>query len=141
MINGIQEDTKKAVESMHAGTIEVEEGVNSANQAGETLRQIVVSVQNVTDMIQQIAIAAEEQSSAGEEIHATIESVANLTQFTSDSAQQSSNATQQLTALAKQLHHLVDKFKLKDENNIEIKPRQEVKIERGIKDQQIHAIV
>jgi len=140
MIKGIQEDTHKAIESMHVGTTEVTEGVNLANQAGETLQQIVASVQKVTDMIQHIAIAAEEQSTTGEEISATIESVANLTKVTSDSAQESSNATQQLTGLAQQLQHLVNEFILKNDVNRISSIRQEVKIEKETKDQPIHSV-
>jgi methyl-accepting chemotaxis protein len=114
MIKGIQEDTNRAVESMQAGTIEVQDGVNSANQAGDSLKQIVQSVQNVADMIHQIASAADEQSSTGEEITTTVESVANLNQYTAERAQQSSDAAQQLTGLAEQLQYLVSGFTLQN---------------------------
>ncbi len=140
MIKGIQEETGKAIESMHAGNAEVAEGVNLANQAGETLKQIVTSVQNVTDMIKHIAIAAEEQTTTGDQIAVTIESVANVIKNTSDSAQLSSNATQELSALAQQLQQLVNEFKLKKAVNSDMSNRQEVKIEPEIKDQPIHIL-
>ena len=140
MIKGIQEDTHKAIESMHAGNIKVGEGVDSANRAGETLKQIVASVQNVTDMIHHIAIAAEEQSTTGEEISTTVESVANLTKVTSDSAEQSSNSTQELTELAKQLQHLVNEFKLKNDVNRISSNRKAIDIEKEIIDQPIHSV-
>ncbi|HDH04544.1 MAG TPA: methyl-accepting chemotaxis protein [Nitrospirae bacterium] len=128
MIKGIQEDTGRAVESMQAGTKEVEEGVNSANQAGDALKQIVESVQNVTDMIQQIATAAEEQSSTGEEVAINLESVADLTKQTADAVQMSSESTRNLDVLARELQELVSGFKLRnirgEDESKDIKGRQ-----------------
>ncbi len=112
MIKGIQGDTRNAVESMQAGTKEVETGVELANQAGKALKQIAEAVQNVLNMVQQIAAAVEEQSSAGEEISSNIESVANVTKQTTAGAQQSSESSQNLSALAVELQNLVSGFKL-----------------------------
>ncbi len=112
MIKGIQGDTESAVESMQAGTKEVESGVELANNAGESLKQIVGAVQNVMDMVQQIATATEQQSSAGEEVSSSIESVANVTKQTAAGAQQSSKSSQELSNLAVELQNLVGGFKL-----------------------------
>ncbi len=49
MIKTIQEESNRAVESMKVGTTDVESGVELANQAGNSLKQIVDSVQSVTD--------------------------------------------------------------------------------------------
>lgn len=113
-IQKIQNDTDRAVQSMQAGSSEVEAGVALANQAGESLQQIVVSVQNVTDMIQHIATAAEEQTNAGRDITSNLESVAVLTRQTADSAQQSSGATNDLNELAQELQHLAAGFNLQN---------------------------
>jgi methyl-accepting chemotaxis protein len=132
MIKGIQNDTGNAVESMKEGTVEVEEGMNLANQAGESLKQIVQSVQHVTDMVQQIATAADEQASAGEEIHATIESVANSIEYSTDAAKQSSDATQELAELAQQLRHQISGFILQNNDSIENINRSEVNQEKSV---------
>jgi methyl-accepting chemotaxis protein len=132
MIAGIQNDTSNAVESMKAGTVEVEEGMNLANQAGESLKQIVQSVQHVTDMVQQIATAADEQASAGEEINATIESVANSIQYSNDAAQKSSDATQELAVLAQQLRHQISGFILQNNDSIDDTNRSEMNQEISI---------
>jgi methyl-accepting chemotaxis protein len=108
----IQNDTCNAVKFMHAGTKEVDAGVNLANQAGESLQQIVLSVQKVTDGLQQVAAAVEEQTHAGKDIAANLETVAVLTQQTADSAQQSSEATGSLNDLARELQNLISGFKL-----------------------------
>jgi len=112
MIKGIQDETKMAVESMQIGTKEVEEEVRLANQAGTSLQQIVVAVQDVTDMIQQIATAAEEQSAAGDEISASIESIAKITEQTVANAQESSEATVKLHTSIEGLLNLTTGFKV-----------------------------
>jgi methyl-accepting chemotaxis protein len=112
MIKGIQDDTGKAVESMHAGTKEVEEGVKLSREAGEALEKIVTSVQNVTEMIQQISAAVEEQSSASGDIINSISDVSSITSKNSDNAQASSEAILDLNSMASELHELVSEFKL-----------------------------
>ncbi len=112
MIKGIQDDTGKAVESMHAGTSEVEEGVRLSSEAGEALEKIVDSVQNVTEMILQISAAVEEQSSASDQIIESICDVATITNKNTDNAQASSESILDLTSRASELHELVNEFKL-----------------------------
>jgi len=112
MIKTIQTDTGGAVKSMAAGTVEVEKGVEYANEAGRSLDQIVEVVGSVTEMIQQIATAAEEQSAAAEEISANVESVASITKETSTGARQSSVATQDLSRLATDLKSMMAQFKI-----------------------------
>ena len=116
MIKGIQNDTSNAVETMEAGTAKVDTGVNLANQAGNALKHIVKSSQNVTDMIQQIATASDEQTSAGNEISSKLERVASITHQTADLVQKSSESTQNLDALAQQLQQLVSGFRLRTES-------------------------
>ncbi len=113
MIRDIQEDTKKAVESMKIGKKEVEDGVDMANKAGDSLKYIVTSVQNVTQMVQQISTAVEEQSRTGEEITGNIETVANLTKETYTASLNSSESSQSLDELAHELQQLVSGFKLR----------------------------
>ncbi len=112
MIKGIQSDTGKAVKSMHIGTEEVQIGVELANNAGQSLKDILGTITNVSDMVQHIAAAAEQQSATSEEISSTVESVANVSKETAESAEESSNASRQLTELAIELQNLVGGFKL-----------------------------
>ncbi len=115
MIKGIQDDTEKAVTSMHAGTKEVEEGVTLSNEAGKALEQIVESVQNVTSMIEQIASAVEEQSSASDEISTSIEAVSQIARKNTDNAQSSSESIIHLNKMASELSAMVSGFKLRKE--------------------------
>lgn len=117
MIQGIQDDTAKAVESMQGGTKEVEAGMELANQAGEGLQQIVTSIQNVTDMVRQIAIAAEEQSTRGDVIASNVESVTNLTQQNASSAEETASSAHMLNEMAKELRQMVSEFRLREEGS------------------------
>ena len=120
MIKSIQADTGGAVSSMEAGSQEVENGVGLANQAGESLLQIVEGVNRVTDMVQQIATSTEEQSAATEEISSNVESVATATRETTSGVEQSATAVHQLSELASNLKSIVDQFKLKKDGEEEL---------------------
>lgn len=112
MIKNIQKETGSAVVAMEAGTREVNEGVALANQAGESLTQIVVAVQKVNDMIRQIATAAEQQSAASEEISRSIEEIASVTRETSQGSTQTATASQELSRMATDLQGMVGQFKI-----------------------------
>jgi len=113
MIKTIQEESNRAVQSMQIGTTDVESGVELANQAGNSLQQIVDSVQSVTDMIQHIANAAKEQSITGEEVASNLESVSHITQKTAGDAQQSSAASSQLYSMVSDIQGLANAFELR----------------------------
>jgi methyl-accepting chemotaxis protein len=117
MIKTIQNDTKGAMTSMHEGTKQVEEGVQLASEAGESLQQIVSSVDRVTDMVRQIATAAEEQSATTEEISTNITSIATVTQENTDGVKQVSAASDDLAKIADELKDIVSRFKLRGNSN------------------------
>ncbi|MBE9537395.1 MAG: methyl-accepting chemotaxis protein [Proteobacteria bacterium] len=113
MIKTIQVDTSGAVESMAAGTEEVQRGVGYANEAGSSLNQIVEVVGSVNDMIQQIATAAEEQSAASEEISVNVEEVAAISKSTASGLKETKVATQEISKLAVDIQQMVSSFKVK----------------------------
>ncbi|VAW37470.1 Methyl-accepting chemotaxis protein I (serine chemoreceptor protein) [hydrothermal vent metagenome] len=110
MIKTIQGDTKGAMGSMHEGTKQVEEGVQLASEAGESLQQIVSSVDRVTDMVRQIATAAEEQSATSEEITSNITGIAGIAEENSDGVKEVSSAADELNRIAEDLKMLVGTF-------------------------------
>jgi len=106
-IKAIQEETRKAVSSMESGVKEVEEGTWLANQAGESLREIVDGFNQITEMVVLIATAAAQQSSAAEEISRTIESISGVTQQMSSGAEMGVGATQELAAVSSSLSEVI----------------------------------
>ncbi|QQE13199.1 methyl-accepting chemotaxis protein [Planctomycetota bacterium] len=114
LISGIQSGTHAAVEKMGSGTEIVSHGVSSAQQAGESLNNIVGSAENVAEMVQSIAAASEEQSAAAEQISKNIQSIAAVTHQSKEGTQQASVAAAGLSEKAESLKQLVGQFKVSD---------------------------
>lgn len=112
MIKNIQDETKTAVTAMEQGNKQVEEGVKSTAQAGDSLKEIIHMSEEVGEMITHIATAATEQSSASEEINNNMEQIAKLVKESAVGAQQSAKACQDLSGLALDLQKMVGNFKL-----------------------------
>jgi methyl-accepting chemotaxis protein len=114
MIQTIQEETKKAVEAMESATSQVERSVTTTLQAGDSLKEIIQSADQVGEMITQIATAATQQSSATEQINASVDKISKLVNESAVGAQQSAKACTDLSNLALDLQGLVGRFKLAD---------------------------
>ncbi len=112
MVRSIQDETVEAVESVKTGLQDVDKGRELANRAGENLQEIVNMTHQVMGMIQQIALAANEQSSAAEEISRNIGDISSVTKETATGAEQSSAAAAQLSQQAESLRTMVEQFKL-----------------------------
>ncbi|MBK7258285.1 MAG: methyl-accepting chemotaxis protein [Ignavibacteriae bacterium] len=112
MIKKIQSDTTGAVTSMEEGTNEVERGIELADKAGASLKEIVGVSQKVTDMVTQIAAASEEQSSASEEISKNVESISKVTGETAQGTQQIARAAEGLNQLTNTLQELIGQFRV-----------------------------
>ena len=112
MIENVQKETKLAVGAMEEGTRQVGEGVQTTNQAGESLAEIIHMSEQVGEMITQIATAAAEQSTATEQINNSMDQIANLVKESAAGAQQSAQACQDLSGLAFELQKMVSNFKL-----------------------------
>jgi len=112
MIKNIQDETKTAVTAMEAGTKQVEEGVKSTAQAGDSLKEIIHMSEQVGEMITHIATAATEQSSATEQVNGNIDQIAKLVKESAVGAQQSAKACQDLSGLALDLQKMVGNFKM-----------------------------
>ncbi len=84
MIQTIQGDTKTAVQSMHEGTHQVEQGKSLTAQTEDALRAITHKTASVSDIIASLAAAVEEQSHVVQDItrsaHTISTSIGNLTQ-------------------------------------------------------------
>ncbi len=77
MITSIQREVHEVVASMET-IARVTTGVELSTQAGDVLRSIVGSVDQLHVMVQQIASASEEMASTSEQISKDIESIASV---------------------------------------------------------------
>lgn len=111
-IREIQEGTVGAVKLIEAGSSRVVKGVELANGAGQALSRITQSSDGLTEMVQAIAAAAEEQSAASEEISRSVEQIASVTRESSQGASQAAAAAAQMSQQAERLQALVNRFKV-----------------------------
>jgi methyl-accepting chemotaxis protein len=112
MIKKIQTETVGAVQSMEQGTKEVEAGIELADRAGDSLNKIVGVAQQVTDMVNQIAVATKQQSAASEQISKNVEAISSVTTETGKGIQQIAVSTEDLSRLTENLRMLVEEFHL-----------------------------
>ena len=119
MIQQIQSDSHGAVKSMANATKQVDAGIVLADRAGASLQEIVRTSQKVTDMVTQIAVANEEQSSSSEQISKNMEAIATVTQQTASGTQQIARAAEDLNRLTEALQQLVSQFKLTSQKDNE----------------------
>jgi methyl-accepting chemotaxis protein len=110
MIVGIQGGTRAAVESMEQGRLNVERGVSTTGQAGESLARIIATVDNVGTMVAQIAAATTEQAAAADEVHYSIQKISELVQESAESAKATDQACRGLNALSQTLQQSVSRF-------------------------------
>ena len=112
MIKAIQAETRGAVASMEEGVHEVERGTGEAARSGDALRDILEQISSVTMQINQIATAAEQQTSTTTEISGSIQTITDAAHDTARGAQESAAAAAQLAVLAEDLQKLVGRFRL-----------------------------
>jgi methyl-accepting chemotaxis protein len=112
MIKHIQKDTEGAVKSMQQGTKEVENGRNLAEKAGDSLKEIIMGADRVTDIVTQVAAASEEQSRSSEQITQNIELITNVTQQSATGVRQIAHAAEELNQLTSNLQSLISAFKV-----------------------------
>ncbi len=112
MINSIQLETSEAVTSMETGSSEVDKGRELTDKAGNALSSIVTMSESVMHMIQQIAVASEQQTCAAEEIAKNIEYISNISIENTKGAEESSDAALGLSKQAEELKIIVEQFKI-----------------------------
>ncbi len=112
MIKGIQNETEHAVIAMNKGTLEVQSGIDLADKAGESLKQILNSTQEVLDMVNQIASASEEQSATSDEISKNVLAISKVTADSTMRVEEVARTSDELAQLTEQLRDLVMTFKV-----------------------------
>ncbi len=110
MIKNVQKEAADAVDSMKRGSKEVAEGVMLADNAGNSLTNIVKDTQRVVDMMMHIAAASEEQSATSEQISKNVEAISGVSGHSANGISQIASATENLNRLADNLLSMVNRF-------------------------------
>jgi methyl-accepting chemotaxis protein len=112
VIQTIESQTGQATRVMKQANQEVAQGIRQGKEMEQLLLQINHSIQTVTQMMNQIAAATENQSAAGELICRNIDSVATISASTASDIEQARNEMRMLAHTSKALYETVGQFKL-----------------------------
>ncbi len=90
----------------------VESGAKLVNQAGSTMKEIVTSIQRVTDIMGEITSATQEQTAGLEQIHQAINEMDTITQQNVALVEEAASASTALQDQASSLSRIVSVFQI-----------------------------
>ena len=111
-IGQIQKDTERSVGAMRQGTVKVSEGITLAHEANESLKAIVEASSQSVTVVNQIAVAAEEQSAVAGQVSHGVEQIASITLDAEAAAANISRSAAHLNQLAGELEQMASWFKV-----------------------------
>lgn len=111
MISAIQAGSSATVESMQKSTQEVHSTRKTAEDAGQSLRQIANSVLEINERNLQIATASEQQAHVARDVDRSLVSIRDLAMQSSEGTRQTLIASNELSQLAVNLNDLVLRFR------------------------------
>jgi len=117
MIKQIQTDTSIAVNMMIEGTEKVKHGKEKASESKNSLEEIILSNQALLDLINQVAVASEEQSSSAVEITENIYKMNNIIEESNSGIRDIVSVAHVLNQLTEDLQTLTNNFNNNDSFN------------------------
>lgn len=93
----------------------VEAGANQAGDVSENMTDMGTIIKQVTDLVNEIASAAKEQSQGIDQVHLAVNQMDDVTQQNAALVQEASAASRSLQEQANELARLVSEFKVKQE--------------------------
>jgi methyl-accepting chemotaxis protein len=112
MIQAIQDDTTAVVGSMHAVTPQVTKGVETANNAATTLREINAEANATLENFREVANSTSEQSTASDSVAGSVEKIAQMIEKMANSVNSANQNVLTLEGLAVELRDSVARFKV-----------------------------
>ena len=103
----------REIKTMIQASVErADAGATLVNDAGQTMREVVSTVRNITGIVTNIASARREQSSGIEQVGLAVTNMDRVTQQKAALVEQSSAATQVLQEESEKLSRLIASFRL-----------------------------
>ncbi|MBW7903469.1 MAG: methyl-accepting chemotaxis protein [Rhodocyclaceae bacterium] len=112
MIAGIQTDTVGAVRAMDQALPEVEQGVQLAASASESLRAIESGAGQTLERVREVADATHEQGGASTSIAQRVEQVAQMVEETTATIRGTADTASQLEGIAQRLRKQIGRFRV-----------------------------
>ena len=111
MITGIQADTVDVVGVMDAALPQVAAGVQAAEEAAESLRQLKDGAQSTLLSIREVASATQEQSIASTSIAQRVEQIAQMVEETSAAMESTAETAADMEKISHELTMLISRFR------------------------------
>jgi methyl-accepting chemotaxis protein len=103
----------KEIKALISGSVEqVEAGSRLVEAAGQTMGDIVASVKKVSDLIGEIAIASQEQSSGIEQVNTAVTAMDQVVQQNASLVEEAAAATESMKAQAASLLQTIARFRI-----------------------------
>lgn len=99
-VQGIQQDSANAVQSMEQSKVETEQTIACSQQANEALSRISAAVSSITDVNDQLASATEELAAVSATINENMENIAGAVESTTVKSSELSQSSQHLRQMA-----------------------------------------
>ncbi|MDD5376762.1 MAG: methyl-accepting chemotaxis protein [Candidatus Gracilibacteria bacterium] len=112
MIGGIQTDIVRTTQSMRDSANLVEIGVNSSQEASESLSRIKHGAIETDHKVSDMTNAVREQATASTEIARNVEQIAQMTEQTSEATHEAAGKADELAILAKNLREQMGQFRV-----------------------------
>jgi twitching motility protein PilJ len=112
LVKNIQADTSEAVVSMESTTVEVVSGAKRAEDAGEALVKIESVSKDLSRMIEEISIEAQDHSQTATRVAEQMAEIRDISIKTSEGTNQTAQSMGQLADLVSKLSDSVADFKL-----------------------------
>ncbi|MEH6638907.1 MAG: methyl-accepting chemotaxis protein [Porticoccaceae bacterium] len=97
----------------------INEGTELVNNSGNTLRQIVSSSSDVSDLVSEIAAASQEQSAGIQQVNRAVVEMDSITQQNAALVEEAAAASEAMGMQAQQLKEVVSFFQLGDNDVVE----------------------
>ena len=112
LVAGLQNGTQKVAQVMLSSRELTDSSVALTRQAGVSLTSITRTVSSIQSMNQQIAAAAEQQSSVAEEISRSVVNVREVSDQTASASEETAASSVELARLGNELQLMVNHFKV-----------------------------
>jgi methyl-accepting chemotaxis protein len=111
-VNALQKGTQNAVKSMEDSGEEAIRTVEQSSATVKALDSVISTINKITEMNSQVAVAVEEQSSVTADIIANVTAISDSSEITSVAAADAASSAQVMANLAEQLQKSVRGFKV-----------------------------
>ncbi|HPT51318.1 MAG TPA: methyl-accepting chemotaxis protein [Accumulibacter sp.] len=112
MIDKIQQGARRAVTEMESGVVKVNQGVDLAQKAGDSVGSIRTASEQVTHVVDDIGQAIREQAAAARDIAKRVEHIAQAAEENSATVAQTAASAHNLESLARDLDRMASRFKV-----------------------------